>query len=246
MPIRISQISFHNGLAQRYGILRVYARNNYSILICIAARFFILCMFTMPCPARSFNAKLFPHFSTSWRILREASVPSTTKIGRRFCRQGISKAPSSYDLHKSVFSCISAKSSMQSFFHARSCADSVFMHLFLHIFSCNACQSVSLCISLCSLEHCFTASTRNMSDKSKKHKNKSVHFLWPVGQFFLFRTSMCLLHMVWDFAPACASCTWSEISPVSRIPIFRLSYSIQEQLQHSGCVTASWVVQFPA
>ena len=33
------------------------------------------------------------------------------------------------------------------------------------------------------------------------------------------------------FAPACASCTWTEISPVSRIPI-------QVKLQHPGTVTA--------
>ena len=176
--------------------------------------------------------------------MREASVPSITKIGRRFCRQGISKAPSSYDLRKSVFSRISAKSSMQTFFPCTIlCRFCIHAFVFAY-FSCNACQSVSLCISLCSLEHCVTASTRNMSDKSKKHKNKicaSSTTRWSV--FSLSHQHVSLI--AWSeispalFAPACVSCTWTEVSPVSRIPIFKLSYSIQEQLQHSGCVTAS-------
>ena len=42
-------------------------------------------------------------------------------------------------------------------------------------FSCIACQSVSLRISLCSLEHCFTASTRIMSENKQKKYLRISH-----------------------------------------------------------------------
>ena len=59
---------------------------------------------------------------------------------------------------------------------------------FLHLFSCNACQSVSLRISLCSLEHCFTASTRIMSE-NKKQICASPMTRWSFA-FLLIRASM--------------------------------------------------------
>ena len=168
----------------------------------------------------SFNAKQFRHFSMSWQALREASVRCTTKIGRHFCRQGISKAGSSYDLHKSAFPRISAK-----VFHAiifpctilcRFCTHAfVFAYFFMQRLS----ERLSLHLSLFTWTLFHNKHTEHVR-QSKNTKTKSVHL---------------------PFAPACASCTWTEVSPVSRIPIFRLSYSIQEQLQHSGCVTASWV-----
>ena len=45
----------------------------------------------------------------------------------------------------------------------------------IFLFSCNACQSVSLRISLCSLEHCFTASTRIMSENKQKKYLRISH-----------------------------------------------------------------------
>ena len=148
----------------------------------------------------SFNAKQFRHFSTSWQALREASVRSTTKIGRRFCRQGISKAPSSYDLHKSVFSCISAKSSMQSFFHARSCADSVFMHLFLHLFHATLVRA-SLFASLSVHMNTVSQQAHGTCQKTKQ-KTQQINlciFHDPLVIFLLFAPA-CTTHcMVWDF-----------------------------------------------
>ena len=170
MPIRISQISFHHGLAQKYEISRGCAHSVYSILICIAARSFILCMFTMPCPATSFNAKPFRHFSTSWQALREASVRSITKIGKHFCRQGISKAPSWYNQHKSMFSYISAMCFTPTFFYARSCADFVSMHSFCIIFHA-AFVSASLLASSFVHLNSSTVSLQSRSHVSRLHQH---------------------------------------------------------------------------
>ena len=89
-------------------------------------------------------------------------------------------------------------------------------------FSCNACQSVSLCISLCSLEHCFTASTRNMSENNNKKKN--IQNLRISHDPLVIFSSCSHQHA--------SLIAWSEIyCHVSRFTFFRLSYSIQVELQ---------------
>ena len=170
----------------------------------------------------SFNAKQFRHFSTSWQALREASVRSTTKIGRLSCRQGISKADSSYDLHKSAFPRISAKCFMQLFFHARSCADSVLMHLFLHIFFHATLVRASLFASLSVHSNTVSRQAHGACQTKQKHKNK-------ICACFI-RTSMCLLHMDWGITSFTHSNFQVKLQHPGTVTAFRLCYSILSSL----------------